>query len=104
MVVKVTIAAFKLIIRFSKLISQIKIDEKTDILIYFADLTKFFYIIFFALEKNRFTSKFSVLEVLEKKNAASKRINGFSKLISQNKMHESTDILVYLESLTKFFY
>ena len=63
---KKTIAAFKLIIRFSKLISQIKIHEKTEILIYLADLTKFFNITFFALEKNRFTSKFPVLEVLEK--------------------------------------
>ena len=92
--VKETIAAFKRINNFSKLISQIKIDEKTEILIYLADLTNFFYIIFFALEKNRFTSKFPVLEVLGKKNAASKRINEFSKLISQNKMHEHTNILV----------
>ena len=50
-----TTAAFKRINRFSKLISQIKIHEKTDILIYLDDLTKFFNIIFFAFKKNRFT-------------------------------------------------
>ena len=72
---KKTIAAFKLIIRFSKLISQIKIHEKTEILIYLADLTKIFNIIFFALEKNRFTPKFSVLEVLEKKTQL---LNGYT--------------------------
>ena len=41
--------------------------------------------------------------MVNKNIVALKRINGFSKLISQNKMHESTDILVYLEALTKKF-
>ena len=78
MVVKETIAAFKRINRFSKLISQIKIHEKTDILIYLADPTKIFNIIFFVSEKNRFTQKFSFLKVLKKKITALKRIDGSS--------------------------
>ena len=82
---KETIAAFKRVNRFSKLISQIKIHEKTDILIYLDDLTKFFNIIY--LEIFGFRG-------LRKTIAALKRINGSSKLISQIKMHESTDILV----------
>ena len=55
LVFKETIATFKRVNRFSKLISQIKIHEKTDILIYLDNLTNFINIIFFAFKKNRFT-------------------------------------------------
>ena len=94
LVFKETIAAFKRVNRFSKLISQIKIHEKTDILVYLDDLTKFFNIIFFAFKKKSIYLKIFGFRGLKKTIAALKRINGSSKLISQIKMHESTDILV----------
>ena len=73
MVLKENIAAFKRMDRFSKQISQNKKHENTEILTYFAGMTKKFNIIFFALQKNQFTVTLSVLVVFKK---TSQLLNG----------------------------
>ena len=73
MAFKETIVAFKRMDRFSKQISQNIKHENTEILTYFAGMTKKLNIIFFALQKNRFTVTLSVLVVFKK---TSQLLNG----------------------------